>query len=55
MFYRTENNLNQTMCICVPAVTVTDIYTAFSDTNRQTVLSLYYLFTPLYTAPFAQF
>jgi len=29
-----------TMDICVHAVTVTDSYTSFSDTNKQIVLSL---------------
>jgi len=29
------------MDICVHAITVTDSYTAFSDTSKQIVLSLY--------------
>jgi len=29
-----------TMNICVHAIAVTDSYTSFSDTNKQTVLSL---------------
>jgi len=32
---------HSTLCISVHAIAVTDSYTAFSDTNRQIVLSLY--------------